>query len=165
MWVTKSLMKSSISILTVLIFIPVPYQYCMKAQSNPKIMAAMQDMMANPASATKYMTDPEISPFIMELSQMMMEDPGMAAAAGATVNTESFETADALNKVQGTLPHPQPVRASPHQGSTVRITVRERKGGRRCPGNGGPRRRCRASLVLVGAAVRGARSSRWPSSS
>ncbi|KAF4671470.1 hypothetical protein FOL47_001522 [Perkinsus chesapeaki] len=37
------------------------------AFSNPKVMAAMQEMMQNPANAMKYMSDPEVGPILQKL--------------------------------------------------------------------------------------------------
>jgi suppressor of tumorigenicity protein 13 len=43
----------------------------MKAQGNPKIMAAMQECMSNPAAFAKYQNDPEVSQLVNELKKYM----------------------------------------------------------------------------------------------
>lgn len=43
-----------------------------KAQSNPKIMAAVQECMSNPAAFTKYQNDPEVGELINELKKYIM---------------------------------------------------------------------------------------------
>ena len=42
-----------------------------KAQSNPKIMAAMTECMSNPAAFAKYQNDPEIGSLMRELQELM----------------------------------------------------------------------------------------------
>lgn len=48
---------------------PTAMQLLMKAQSNPKIVAACTECMSNPASFAKYQDDPEIGELIRELQQ------------------------------------------------------------------------------------------------
>lgn len=42
-----------------------------KAQSNPKMMKAMQECMANPAAFAKYKDDPEVGELMNELKKIM----------------------------------------------------------------------------------------------
>jgi len=42
-----------------------------KAQSNPKIMAALMDCLNNPSNIVKYQSDPEISQLLKDLSKCM----------------------------------------------------------------------------------------------
>lgn len=64
----------------------------MKAFSNPKIMAAMQDIMSNPGNVSKYQSDPEIMALMQKVMSSMggsmggmggMGGAGMGGAAGA----------------------------------------------------------------------------------
>ena len=43
----------------------------MAAMSNPRVMAAFQSMMTNPASILQYQSDPEIGPILMKLMSKM----------------------------------------------------------------------------------------------
>lgn len=42
-----------------------------KAMQNPKVSAALAEIQRNPASAAKYLGDPEISGIIRELQQYL----------------------------------------------------------------------------------------------
>jgi len=42
-----------------------------KAQSNPKVMAAVTECMGNPAAFAKYQSDPEIKAILDELRGIM----------------------------------------------------------------------------------------------
>jgi suppressor of tumorigenicity protein 13 len=42
-----------------------------RAQSNPRIMAALQECMANPAAVAKYQNEPEIRELVNELQKYM----------------------------------------------------------------------------------------------
>ena len=42
-----------------------------KAMQNPKVSAALADIQRNPASAAKYLNDPEIASIVAELQQYL----------------------------------------------------------------------------------------------
>ena len=42
-----------------------------KAMQNPKVSAALADIQRNPASAAKYLNDPEIAGIVGELQQYL----------------------------------------------------------------------------------------------
>merc|ERR1719375_1311703 len=54
----------------------------MKAFSNPKIMAAMQDIMSNPGNISKYQSDPEIMALMQKVMQSMGGSMGGMGGTG-----------------------------------------------------------------------------------
>merc|ERR1719320_630807 len=52
------------------------------AMKNPKVMAALQDIMKNPANISKYQNDPEIMGVISRLAAKMQGAGGMPGGMG-----------------------------------------------------------------------------------
>ena len=50
---------------------PKVMQLMAKAQSNPRLAAAMQECMTNPAAMAKYQNDPEVKELLDELKELM----------------------------------------------------------------------------------------------
>merc|ERR1719254_125203 len=71
-----------------------------KAFSDPKIMAAMQDIMSNPANMSKYQNDPEIMQLMTKLSSKMGSGGGMPGGR-SSAGTSSGPTVEEVHEDSG----------------------------------------------------------------